>query len=212
MNRDYKKFDVGDIVHVYNRGNNREKIFHDNQDYKAFMFRIGLGLGFSEKELSSHPLLSMPFSRIRITDTNKNNFYLHSFCLMPNHFHLLIEQRSEVSISNLISKICSSYSKYINQKYKKVGHTFQDCFKANVIGSNEQLMWTSAYIHMNPVKDTFVDHPSKYTWSSYDDFTSNRNLPIIHTDLVKSIFGNNPKDFEIETVRLMSDGNAKETL
>ena len=129
-NRDYKKFNRGSIAHIYNRGNNKEKIFFDEQDCKAFLFRLGLCLGFTEKELKEDSLLAMPFSRIRITEMVKGNFKLHVFSLMPNHFHLLIEQCGDVSISKLLSKTCASYSKYINKKYTRVGHAFQDCFKA----------------------------------------------------------------------------------
>src|SRR3989344_4228143 len=128
--RDYKNFAPGTIFHVYNRGNNKENIFFDNQDYKAFVFRIGLCLGFTEKELNEEKFIAMPYSRIRITDTNKNNFKLNAFSLIPNHFHFLIEQVGDISISNLMLKLCTSYSKYINKKYKRVGHIFQDCFKA----------------------------------------------------------------------------------
>jgi REP element-mobilizing transposase RayT len=188
-NRDYKKFTPGNIFHIYNRGNNKEKIFLDEQDYRAFLFRLGLCLGFTEEELNKENLIAMPYSRIRITNTDKNNFKLHVFCLMPNHFHLLIEQVGNVSISKLISKVCASYSKYINKKYDIAGHTFQDCFKAVLMENNPQLMWTSAYIHMNPVKDKIVKHPAGYLWSSYNDYTSNRNLPITTKEFLLSTFG-----------------------
>ncbi len=195
-NRDYKNFVAGNIFHIYNRGNNKEKIFFDKQDYKAFLFRLGLCLGFTEEELNREKLISMPYSRIRITETSKNNFKLHVFSLMPNHFHLLIEQVGDISISNLISKLCTSYSKYINQKHKRVGHVFQDKFKAVLMENNPQLMWTSSYIHTNAVKDGIVKHPSDYPWSSYNDHALERNLPFINKDLIISIFEN--KDNFIE--------------
>jgi len=198
-NRDYKQFISGNIFHAYNRGNNKENIFFDEQDYKAFIFRLGLCLGFNEKELNEQKLISLPYSRIRIMETDKKNFKLHSFCLMLNHFHLLIEQTGNVPISRLISKLCTSYAKYINKKYERIGHIFQDQFKAVLVENNPQLMWTSAYIHMNPVKDKLVKHPSEYKWSSYLDFVSNRNLPITEKDLLISIFGNQ-KNLEKETL------------
>lgn len=206
-NRDYKEFAPDVIAHIYNRGNNKERIFFDEQDYKAFLFRLGLALGFDEKELQKENLLSMPYSRIRIMDTKKINYRLHCFSLMPNHFHLIIEQLKDESISKLISKVCTSYSKYINKKYKKVGHVFQDCFKATMIETNPQLMWTSSYVHMNSVKDGLVRHPSQYKWSSYKDFTEERSLPIVSTEFIKSIFGS--KDFEKETLAL---SDVKESL
>lgn len=189
-NRDYKNFAPDNILHIYNRGNNKEKIFFDNQDYKAFLFRLGLCLGFTEKELNKEKLIAMPYSRIRITETDKNHFKLHVFCLMPNHFHLLVEQIGDIPISKLISKLCTSYAMYLNKKYKRVGHIFQDQFKAVLIENNPQLMWTSAYIHMNSVKDGLVKHPSEYRWSSYNDFADNRNLLIISKELLISTFGN----------------------
>ena len=198
-NRDYKEFASGAIAHIYNRGNNKEKIFFDEQDYKAFLFRLGLALGFEEKELQKEKMLSLPYSRIRIS-ANKKLFKLHSFCLMPNHFHLLIEQDGETSISKIISQICTSFSMYINKKYKRVGHVFQDCFKTVIIDSHPQLMWTSAYIHMNPVRDDLVKNPQNYTWSSYSDYIE-RKLPIVHTGLLKSLFEDR-KSFEEETLTL----------
>jgi REP element-mobilizing transposase RayT len=198
-NRDFKEFSPGSIYHIYNRGNNKEKIFFDGQDYKAFLFRLGLCLGFTEKELDQEKLISMPCSRIRITETNKNNFKLHVFCLMPNHFHLLIEQVKDISISNLMLKVCTSYVKYINKKYKKVGHAFQDKFKAVLIENNSQLMWTSAYIHMNPIKDKIVKQPSQYMWSSYVDYVNNRNFSIVNKDLLNETFGDK-KSFIKETL------------
>jgi len=189
-NRDYKKFNNGSIAHIYNRGNNKGKIFFDNQDYRAFLFRLGLCLGFTEKELNREKLIAMPYSRIRITGTEKNNFKLHVFSLMPNHFHLLIEQINDISISNLMLKVCTSYARYFNLKYKRVGHVFQDKFKAVLIENNSQLMWTSAYIHMNVVKDGLIKHPSEYLWSSYNDYANKRNLPIVNKELLMEAFGN----------------------
>ena len=93
-------------------------MFFDEQDYKAFLFRLGLCLGLTEKELNQEKLISMPYSRIRITNIDKNNFKLYAFSLMPNHFHLLIEQTKDIPISNLILKLCTSYSKYINKNIK----------------------------------------------------------------------------------------------
>ena len=198
-NRDYKKFTSGAIAHIYNRGNNKEKIFFDEEDYKAFLFRLALTLGFNQKELKNENLLNIPYSRIRINSFGKNQFRLHAFCLMPNHFHLLIEQVGNISISKLISKVCSSYSKYLNNKYNRVGHVFQDCFKAVLTESNPQLMWTSSYIHMNPVKDKMARDPSKYQWSSYNDYASNRNLLIITKELLTETFGNQ-KNFIEQTL------------
>ena len=118
---------------------------------------------------------------------------------MPNHFHLLIEQVGDISISILMLKICTSYARYTNLKHKRVGHIFQDKFKAVLIENNPQLMWTSAYIHMNAMKDGLVKHPGDYKWSSYNDYIGKRNLPIISKELLLETFGNR-KNFIEETL------------
>jgi len=188
-NRDYKNLAPGSIVHIFNRGNNREKIFRDEQDYTAFIFRIALALGYTDDELKN--FIKIPYSRIRITPSPKGTFKLHAFCLMPNHFHLLIEQCGDSSVSDLISKICTSFSMYINKKYNRVGHVFQERFKSVLIESNNQLMWISSYIHMNPVKDKISTEPSLYEWSSYKEFMDKRNLPIVYKDLLLEVFDGN---------------------
>ncbi len=211
MNRDYKNFAKGTIAHIYNRGNSKQKIFFDEQDYKAFLFRLALAIGFEQQKIKDEKMFNLPYSRIRIESVGKNIFKIHSFCLMPNHFHLIIEQCGDISISKLISKVCASYSKYINNKYKSVGHIFQDCFKAVNMETDSQLMWTSAYIHMNPIKDKIVKKPEQYKWSSYNDFISSRKFMITETDLIRPMFGNNV-DFKKETLRLVSDEDVKVSL
>ena len=187
--RDYKEFSKGSIYHLFNRGNNKERIFLDEQDNKSFLFRIGITLGIDKKLLKEDGLIGMPKSRVQIIGLPSGLFKLHSFCLMPNHFHILIEQCGEIPISKLMLKVSTSFSMYINKKYKKIGNVFQDCFKSVPIKNNSQLMWTVSYIHMNPVKDRIVANPYDYKWSSYNDFTGDRNLPIVSQDLIPKLFG-----------------------
>lgn len=196
----------GSIVHIFNRGNNREDIFHDEQDYKALLFRLGLALGFEEKELAAHPLTSFPYSRIRITNLKKGCFKLYAFSLMKNHFHMLIEQCSDIPISKLMSRTFTSYAKYVNKKYGRVGHIFQDQFKSVLMESQPQLIWTSGYIHMNAIKDGLVTHPVQHQWSSYNDYVNKRNLPIVHTDFLLSAFGNK-ENFEEQTLGTYQESN-----
>lgn len=188
--RDYKNLSENSIYHIYNRGNNKENIFHDEQDHRAFLFRLGIALGIETDNLNKNDITKSPKSRIRIIKSPESFFKLHSFCLMPNHFHLLIEQCSDVSISILIKKVCTSFAMYINKKYKRVGYVFQDRFKSVMVENNPQFMWTISYIHMNPVKSGLVVNPGEYKWSSYKDFAEDRNVPIISKDLINSIFDN----------------------
>jgi putative transposase len=199
--RDHKNFSQGCIYHLFNRGDNKEIIFRDEQDYRAFLFRLGLGLGFDIKDLNECEITKSLKSRIRISGLESKNFKLHAFCLMPNHLHLLIEQCGDESISKLLSRVFTSFSKYINLKYKRVGHVFQDKFKSVYIETNPQLMLISSYIHMNPVKDNLVNKPEQYKWSSYSDFIFDRKNPIIHKQFLTEIFGS-VKNFISENTKL----------
>lgn len=188
-NRDYKDFVKGHIYHLYNRGNNKEIIFRDEQDYRAFLFRLGLALGIKKEDLNKCEITKSPKSRIRVANLEQSSFKLHAFCLMPNHFHLLIEQCGDDSISKLILKVLTSFSKYINLKHKRVGYVFQDRFKSVRIETNPQLMLISSYIHMNPVKDSLVNKPEEYKWTSYNDFIIDRKNLIIYKQFLTEVFG-----------------------
>src|SRR3989344_4815697 len=77
----------------------------------------------------------------------KGSFTILAYCLMPNHFHILIRQNLKIPIGQLMIKVCTSYAKYFNHKYNRVGNIFQDTFKAKVIETDEYLSYLSAYIH-----------------------------------------------------------------
>jgi putative transposase len=207
-NRDYKNFVNGSIYHIYNRGNNKEIIFRDEQDHRAFLFRLGLALGFDIEDLNNCEITKSPKSRIRITGIESGNFKLHAFCLMPNHFHLLLEQCGDESISKLMLKVLTSFSRYLNLKYKRVGYVFQDRFKAVLIESNPQLMLVSSYIHMNPVKDELVNKPEQYKWSSFNDFLIDRKNLIVHTKFLTEIFGNK-NNFAKQNIKLYKEKVSK---
>jgi putative transposase len=154
--RDYKQYGKGEYYHIYNRGNLKADIFLDDEDYKSFLFRLQRNL-FPEED----------FSKIRTQKLPANCFSLVAYCLMPNHYHLLIRQNTDLPTSKLITKICTSYAKYFNKKYDRVGHLFQDKFRQALVDNDSYLLWLSAYIHQNPAVARLVDKPEMYPWSSY---------------------------------------------
>jgi hypothetical protein len=125
---------------------------------------------------------------------------------MPNHIHLLIEQCGQESISKILLRVFTSFSKYINLKYKRVGHVFQDKFKSNIIENNSQLILISSYIHMNPVKDYLVKKPDDYKWSSYNDFVYNRKNPLTNKQFLLEVF-ETKENFIKETNNLYVKGD-----
>lgn len=126
--------------HVYARGSNRQRIFREEKDYLKFLqlFERYLSL----KETKSNAGVSFP------------NFYnrveLVSFCLMPNHIHLLVYQRQMGEMSAFMRSLLTSYSMYFNKKYKRSGPLFESRYKASLISSDDYLTHITRYIHLNP--------------------------------------------------------------
>ncbi|MEK7668967.1 MAG: transposase [Patescibacteria group bacterium] len=174
-NRDYKIFAPDSYYHVFNRGNAKMKIFLDQEDYRFFLWRLKENLFPEQVEKNRRaPSANLPKERYVRKLLPPNSFSLICYCLMPNHFHLLIRQNSKIKISELMLRVCGSYAKYFNKKYDRVGSLFQDQFKATLVNKNNYLLWLSAYIHENPRKGKLVDELGDWEWSSYLDYTSQK--------------------------------------
>lgn len=138
--------------HIYNRGVEKRNIFLDDQDYAVF-------LGYIKRHLNKDSTTN------KVTGYIYPNYHdelmLLSFCLMPNHFHMLVYQYSDVTvITKFLRSLCTAYTMYFNKKYKRVGHLFQERFKASAVSSDAYVQHISRYIHLNP-KDY-----KNYQWSS----------------------------------------------
>ena len=129
-----------------------------------------------------------------------NNFYgeiqLTAYCLMPNHFHFLIKQKSENSIDKFMNSLCLRYAKFFNTKYKRVGRLFQDVYKAVIVESEPQLLYLTSYIHRNPLRNKNLKSASpEVVWrayfskpSSYPEYLGQRNTEWIHQEEILGYF------------------------
>lgn len=181
-NRDFRQFNEGSFYHIYNRGNGKENIFLDDNDFRFFMLRLKQNLFPDDK------------SKERLSPLPENSFSLISYCLMPNHFHLLLKQNKNIPTSKLLLKVCTSYSMYFNKKYEHVGHVFQDCYKQILIDDDLYLRWLTCYIHQNPKVAGLVTDLNKYPWSSYGEFLENKN-GLCDKEIILEQFKNN-KEFQ----------------
>lgn len=142
-----KEYHEKSYYHLYNRGVAKQNIFQDAADYQTFLGYLKLYLslpslqGLSLKAPPSHKLKNF-------TEQVK----LLAYCLMPNHFHLLIYQEEADLINHFMRALCTKYSMYFNRRYKRVGHVFQGSYKAVLIISEPQLIYLSKYIHRNPLE------------------------------------------------------------
>lgn len=96
------------------------------------------------------------------------------YVLMPNHFHLLLQQVKDGGIQECMSRMMNSYTKYYNTKYERVGPLFQGQFKAVLVESDEQLIHLSRYVHLNPISSFLTNSLESYRWSSYHEYITGK--------------------------------------
>lgn len=114
---------------------------------------------------------------------------------MPNHFHFLLKQVKNGGITEFISKISNSYTKYFNTKYKRIGPLLQGEFKAVTIETDEQLLHVSRYIHLNPFVAELVEDLSLFPYSSYQNFIRPESMGCCVTKPILDFF-KNPEEYE----------------
>jgi putative transposase len=193
------KIAPGEYYHILNRGVNKQLIFHDNADRVRFLFLIlyfqspvsFINIGRPVKQFVKHSVFNI--EKETMQKISKDRFVeLTSFCLMPNHFHLIIKEVKENGIARYMQRVLNSYTKYYNTKYQKSGHLFQGPYKAVHVENNKQLLHLSAYIHRNPreLKEWFKKEDT-YPWSSYQDFIGkNRFEKLLVPDIINGQFEN----------------------
>ena len=170
----------GGLYHVMSRGNNRRKIFRSHDDY-------------------------LKFTRIVAEQKCKLSFYLYAYCLMPNHFHLLIEMQDD-PVSHIMQRVLTTYSRYHNRKYKKSGHLFQARYKSILCESDKYLGELVRYIHLNPVRAKMVKRPEEYEYSGHRAYIGVDKSGLVDTEPVLRHFGGNKKRAEEVYIQFVESG------
>lgn len=188
-------FVEGEYYHVYNRGVDKRTIFFNNYDYKRFLLLLHV-LNTNENLKIRDLLRSHSFSEL-LEIKNKNPLVaIGVYCLMPNHFHLLLTQLARGGISKFMLKLQTSYSMYFNIKNKRSGALFQGPFKSQHLDTDEYLKYIYSYIHLNPAKlkdknwmkcgpkkmSSLKEFVLKYEYSSIGEYRKN-NFFIINPDV-----------------------------
>lgn len=139
--------------HAYNRGVEKRNIFLDEQDYSVFLHFLKQYLSPPQRKGIYLTMTGLDLVRPRPIQTLYDEIDLLAYCLIPNHYHLLLEQKTIDGMTKLLRRLCTSYSMYFNKKYDRVGSLFQGTYKAALIDRDEYLLHLSRYIHLNPVID-----------------------------------------------------------
>ncbi len=187
-------FATEETYHVYNRGVERRTVFTKKREYQRTIDLVRY-YRFASLPMRYSQLLSLPtpaqeavWQRIR----KENNFevVIIAYCLMPNHFHIVLRQFIEGGITRFMSNLSNSYTKYFNTKYRRVGSLFQGPFQAVHVETDEQLLHLTRYVHLNPVASFLlkVDDLESYPWSSFSEYLGKNQSDICNTSWMKSHF------------------------
>lgn len=171
------KFFPGSYYHICNRSNDERSIFLDQKDYARFLFcALFFQTSVSFFNIGRQTSYFLSHSRFNVSQDTLEQIIatrrveLSAFAIMPNHFHIFVQEKKEKGISWYLQRIQDGYAKYFNARYKKRGHLFQGTFRAVPVETDEQLLYLSAYIHRNPrALKEWEDREHKYPWSSYQD-------------------------------------------
>ena len=165
MPRMARKLSCTKVYHVILRGNNKQDIFFDNQDYKKFTKEI-------------------------VNTKEKYKYELYAYCLMTNHVHLVIYDKNDM-LSKIIQSLAVTYSAYFSRKYEKTGHLFQNRFLSKEVETSKYLMQVCRYIHRNPEKAK-ISSIDNYKWSSYKEYITKEN--IVDVKMLLLLFGESKEE------------------
>lgn len=189
-----KQYAAGHYYHLYNRGVEKRRIFMDDRDYRVFLsyFKVALSPEL-EEETKFEALSQIEEARLRRLKLDKD-LELLAYCLMPNHFHLLVYQHTQYAIRDLMRSAMSGYVRYFNKRYDRVGGLFQGRYKASLIDNEAYLWHISRYIHLNSI-DT-GQKVDTYPYSTYDYYIKKRKAAWLNPNRILQLHADKNDDYQ----------------
>lgn len=186
-------FIANEVYHVFNRSIARLPIFIERTDYERVLDLVNY------YRFNRPPLRFSHYKRLSIEQKaefeksfmiNENSMLkILAYCIMPNHFHFLLQPKKDNAVSDFMRNLQNSYSKYFNTKRERTGSLFQFMFKAVRMETDQQLLHVSRYIHLNPVTSYLreIKDLEAYEWSSFKDYVFN-NSSFVNREMVLANF------------------------
>lgn len=165
--------------HLYNRGVNKAPTFMDDEDFRVF-------LNLMKRYLSPEVAKD---KKGRPYPNYSEEIELLAFCLMPNHFHMLVYQLDADGMTHLLRSLSTAYGMYFNKKYKRVGPVFQNRFRASHILRDDYLQHITRYIHLNP-----RDYRA-WQYSSLAFYSGDKYADWVHPDRILEVFDHDRKSY-----------------
>jgi len=221
------KFTEGEIYHIYNRGVEKRDIFSGEEDYFRFIHDL---FEFNDEEPAANfyykkslfQKQSQPYeAKPRKVERKPRKLLVEIlvFCLMPNHFHLLLKQRREGGIVKFMHKLGTGYTMSFNQKYERSGSLFQGTYRAILIKDDSHFIHLPCYIHLNPLDLKFPEWRDKeirdyraamkflesYRWSSFLDYIGKKNFPSVTQREFLNEFLEGPEQYKKDTLKWLKE-------
>lgn len=203
-------FSIGEYYHVYNRGTDKRVIFVDDHDYGRFKALLYVCNSIKPVDINQHFQEGLDFLELFDIEREDTLVDIGMYCPMPNHFHLLIREKTEGGITKFMTKFAIAYVMYFNKKNERTGGLFEGPFKAKRIDSDEYLKYIFAYGHLNPIsiiepkwkevgivdRVTAQEYLKNYAHSSYLDYQGVVRIEnkILNREAFPEYFAT-PKDF-----------------
>ena len=211
----------GEFYHIYNRGTEKRKVFLNRRDYHRFLSLLYLangGLPIDIKQQGS------TLSELLVQDRGKKIVDVCAYCLMPNHFHLIIKEIEEGGISKFMQKLMTAYTMYFNKRQERSGALFQGKFKIKHATDDRYLNYLIAYLHLNPIelfehrwKEDGIHDREKakqfldsFHYSSFLDYSGLDRLEKVILSLeVLPLYVSTPRDFHSSITQWLDNSAQK---
>jgi REP element-mobilizing transposase RayT len=171
---------TGETYHVFNRGVDKREVFIDTEDYLRFYSSLNY---FNDVK----PAISFFESARKVTIHRRLLVQINAYCLLPNHFHIILTQVSDDGISELMKRVTGGYTSYFNEKYTRSGSLFQGTYKRIHIPSNEKLLFLAAYVNCNHIVHGFNETIDTFK-TSYGVYSGKKKSSFIYTDTILKQF------------------------
>ncbi|MCL5019870.1 MAG: transposase [Patescibacteria group bacterium] len=158
------------FFHIYNRGLVKQPIFLEDEDCRKFLQKLE-----------------------ELIVKKKYDFVVYAYCLIPNHFHILLETK-KTPLAKIMSSLLTSYSMYFNKKYQRAGHLFQDRYKSKLCDKDTYFLGASRYILLNPIEGGLAGDLINYPWSSYRELFGKSEFKILNKREMEKLIGKSKKD------------------
>lgn len=200
-----------EIYHVYNRGVDKRQVFMDDSDRIRFVHDL---YEFNDEERTNSNFVAFQGTQRRYQDIGCPDIgrvshvrdllvHIHAWCLMGNHYHLMLSEVKEGGMAKFMKKLSMGYAKYFNEKYERSGALWQGKYKRILLDRDCHFQYLPFYIHLNPLDMSFPEWREgklknskkalkkleQYRWSSHLDYLGSKNFPsVIHSALLNKVF------------------------